>query len=67
MGSTARYTPTELAGLLGLPEPTPEQARVIAAPLEPLVVAAGAGSGKSETMAAHLRDSIPAETTDIPQ
>jgi DNA helicase-2/ATP-dependent DNA helicase PcrA len=40
--------------LLGLPEPTSEQADVIAAPLEPLAVIAGAGSGKSETMAARL-------------
>jgi DNA helicase-2/ATP-dependent DNA helicase PcrA len=40
--------------LLGLPEPTGEQATVIAAPLEPLAVIAGAGSGKSETMAARL-------------
>jgi DNA helicase-2/ATP-dependent DNA helicase PcrA len=40
--------------LLRLPEPTPEQAAVIAAPLGPLAVIAGAGSGKSETMAARL-------------
>jgi DNA helicase-2/ATP-dependent DNA helicase PcrA len=48
------YTPAQLARLLGLAEPTPEQAAVIAAPLEPLAVIAGAGSGKSETMAARL-------------
>src|SRR5215470_10089527 len=48
------YTPVQLAMLLGLPEPTGEQAAVIAAPLEPLAVIAGAGSGKSETMAARL-------------
>src|SRR5215470_13220399 len=48
------YTPAQLAMLLGLPEPTGEQAAVIAAPLEPLAVIAGAGSGKSETMAARL-------------
>ncbi|MGO9163474.1 MAG: UvrD-helicase domain-containing protein [Streptosporangiaceae bacterium] len=35
-------------------EPTPEQAAVISAPLAPLAVVAGAGSGKSETMAARL-------------
>jgi DNA helicase-2/ATP-dependent DNA helicase PcrA len=40
--------------LLRLPEPTPEQAAVISAPLGPLAVIAGAGSGKSETMAARL-------------
>jgi DNA helicase-2/ATP-dependent DNA helicase PcrA len=48
------YDPAQLARLLGLPEPTAEQAEVISAPLEPLAVIAGAGSGKSETMAARL-------------
>jgi DNA helicase II / ATP-dependent DNA helicase PcrA len=48
------YTPAQLARLLGLAEPTPEQAAVIAAPPQPLAVIAGAGSGKSETMAARL-------------
>ncbi|HEV3380851.1 MAG TPA: ATP-dependent DNA helicase [Trebonia sp.] len=37
-----------------MPEPTTEQAAVIGAPLAPLAVIAGAGSGKSETMAARL-------------
>jgi DNA helicase-2/ATP-dependent DNA helicase PcrA len=46
--------PSQLARLLRLPEPTPEQAAVISAPLGPLAVIAGAGSGKSETMAARL-------------
>jgi DNA helicase-2/ATP-dependent DNA helicase PcrA len=54
MTAQARYSPAQLAMLLGLPEPTGEQAAVIAAPLEPLAVIAGAGSGKSETMAARL-------------
>ncbi|HEY6296611.1 MAG TPA: ATP-dependent DNA helicase [Streptosporangiaceae bacterium] len=49
-----RYSPVQLARLLRLPEPTSEQAAVIAAPLGPLAVIAGAGSGKSETMAARL-------------
>ncbi|MFE9242675.1 ATP-dependent helicase [Nocardiopsis sp. NPDC006938] len=49
-----RFGPAELARLLKRPEPTAEQARVIAAPLEPGVVIAGAGSGKSETMAARV-------------
>ncbi|MUL39854.1 AAA family ATPase [Streptomonospora sp. PA3] len=40
--------------MLGQPEPTAEQADVIAAPLEPGVVVAGAGSGKSETMAGRV-------------
>ena len=40
--------------MLGAQEPTAEQAAVIGAPLAPLAVIAGAGSGKSETMAARL-------------
>jgi DNA helicase-2/ATP-dependent DNA helicase PcrA len=44
----------ELSALLGLPRPTPEQAAVIESPLEPAVVIAGAGSGKTETMAARV-------------
>ena len=48
------YTPGQLARVLGMPEPTTEQAAVIGAPLGPLAVIAGAGSGKSETMAARL-------------
>ncbi|MEV0154381.1 ATP-dependent DNA helicase [Micromonospora sp. NPDC050686] len=49
-----RYTPVELARLLKLPAPTREQAAIIAAPVEPLLVVAGAGSGKTETMAARV-------------
>lgn len=49
-----RYSPAELAGALGLFEPTAEQAAVIAAPPGPLVVIAGAGAGKTETMAARV-------------
>src|ERR1700685_2328779 len=51
---TAQIGPVQLARLLRVPEPTPEQAAVIAAPLGPMAVIAGAGSGKSETMAARL-------------
>ncbi|MEU4722765.1 ATP-dependent DNA helicase [Nonomuraea dietziae] len=47
-------TPVELADKLGIRPPTPEQAVVIEAPLEPMVVMAGAGSGKSETMAGRV-------------
>ncbi|MGH3424986.1 MAG: UvrD-helicase domain-containing protein, partial [Nocardioidaceae bacterium] len=50
----AGVEPQALARLLGVPEPTPEQARVISWGLEPLAVVAGAGSGKSETMAARV-------------
>ncbi|HYN72620.1 MAG TPA: ATP-dependent DNA helicase [Nakamurella sp.] len=45
---------TELAAVLGLPAPTPEQLAVIEAPLAPSLVVAGAGSGKTETMAARV-------------
>ncbi|MDT4915856.1 MAG: ATP-dependent helicase UvrD/PcrA [Pseudonocardiales bacterium] len=45
----------ELSKLLGLEDPpTDEQAAVIEAPLGPAVVIAGAGSGKTETMAARV-------------
>ena len=47
-------TATGLAAELGLPAPTAEQAAVIEAPLEPGLVVAGAGSGKTETMAARV-------------
>ncbi|MBV8996340.1 MAG: ATP-dependent helicase [Pseudonocardiales bacterium] len=47
--------PVELAMELGTPPPTEEQADVIAAdPGEPALVVAGAGSGKTETMAARV-------------
>ncbi|EUA40798.1 uvrD/REP helicase N-terminal domain protein [Mycobacterium avium subsp. avium 2285 (R)] len=49
-----RYSPRELACALGLFPPTEEQAAVIAAPPGPLVVIAGAGAGKTETMAARV-------------
>ena len=41
----------DIADALGLPRPTDEQRDVIEAPLEPALVVAGAGSGKTETMA----------------
>lgn len=41
---------SDLADLLGSLTPTAEQAAVIEAPLEPLLVVAGAGSGKTATM-----------------
>ena len=46
--------PLELAAALGLPRPTPEQVAVISAPIEPTLVVAGAGAGKTETMAARV-------------
>ena len=48
------FHPVDLAAALGLPEPTDEQAAVICAPPGPLVVVAGAGAGKTETMAARV-------------
>ena len=51
---TARYGPAELADALGIFAPTEEQAAVIEAPPGPLVVIAGAGAGKTETMAARV-------------
>ncbi|MFC8531698.1 ATP-dependent helicase [Nocardia sp. NPDC057227] len=47
-------TPHALADALGLPPPTDEQAAVIAAPPGPALVVAGAGAGKTETMAARV-------------
>jgi ATP-dependent DNA helicase UvrD/PcrA len=52
--SDRQFSPGQLARLLGAAEPTAEQAAVIRAPLRPMAVIAGAGSGKSETMAARL-------------
>jgi len=52
--ASRRYSPSELASALGLFEPTEEQAAVIGAPPGPLVVIAGAGAGKTETMAARV-------------
>ncbi|HYH29490.1 MAG TPA: ATP-dependent DNA helicase [Pseudonocardia sp.] len=47
-------SPRALATALGLPPPTDEQAAVIAAPPHPALVVAGAGAGKTETMAARV-------------
>ena len=49
-----RVSPDELAAALGLPPPTDEQIAVIAAPPGPALVVAGAGAGKTETMAARV-------------
>ncbi|GAA3541176.1 hypothetical protein GCM10022222_25960 [Amycolatopsis ultiminotia] len=46
--------PAEIADALGLHRPTPEQATVISSPVEPSLVVAGAGAGKTETMAARV-------------
>lgn len=54
-----KYSPDDIARALSTVDakvrrPTEEQARIIAAPLEPAVVIAGAGSGKTETMSARV-------------
>jgi ATP-dependent DNA helicase UvrD/PcrA len=49
-----RFTPAEIADLLRLHRPTAEQESIIAAEVAPLLVVAGAGSGKTETMAARV-------------
>lgn len=47
-----RFSPSELANILGEKNhPTAEQAAIIASPLSPRLVIAGAGSGKTATMA----------------
>ena len=53
------YSPFDIARALASVDsnvrmPTPEQALIIEAPLEPAVVIAGAGSGKTETMSARV-------------
>ncbi|WP_168581991.1 ATP-dependent helicase [Gephyromycinifex aptenodytis] len=49
-----RYSAAEVATALELHIPTAEQQAVIQAPLESMLVVAGAGSGKTETMAARV-------------
>jgi DNA helicase-2/ATP-dependent DNA helicase PcrA len=51
---TVRVDALDLARRLGMPPPTPEQEEAISAPLEPGVIVAGAGSGKTETMAGRV-------------
>ncbi|HSO92773.1 MAG TPA: ATP-dependent helicase, partial [Arthrobacter sp.] len=47
-----RFTPEQLSALLGEKNsPTAEQSRIISSPLSPRLVIAGAGSGKTATMA----------------
>jgi DNA helicase-2/ATP-dependent DNA helicase PcrA len=49
-----RYSARSIAIALGSPAPTAEQIAVIEAPMRPLLVVAGAGSGKTETMASRV-------------
>ncbi|MCS4535822.1 DEAD/DEAH box helicase [Corynebacterium sp. HS2168-gen11] len=55
MRAESPVSPEELSRWLGQKfPPTPQQASVIEHPLEPLLVVAGAGAGKTETMAARV-------------
>jgi DNA helicase-2/ATP-dependent DNA helicase PcrA len=51
---TARLSAATIAAALGQFPPTPEQTAVIESPLAPALVVAGAGSGKTETMAGRV-------------
>lgn len=48
---SAQYSAAALAEIVGVHPPTEEQAAIIEAELEPTVIIAGAGSGKTETLA----------------
>ncbi|MDQ1551130.1 MAG: ATP-dependent helicase UvrD/PcrA [Actinomycetota bacterium] len=52
--STPQFSAVELADRLDLNRPTEQQRAVIEAPLSPTLVVAGAGSGKTETMASRV-------------
>lgn len=59
MSPIIKYSPYDVARALASVDnkvrmPTAEQALIISAPLEPAVVIAGAGSGKTETMSARV-------------
>lgn len=51
---TPSIGPDVIADALGIHRPTPEQAAVVSGPTEPTLVLAGAGAGKTETMAARV-------------
>ncbi|HZW42988.1 MAG TPA: ATP-dependent DNA helicase [Dermatophilaceae bacterium] len=53
-GHPMRHSAQSIAVALGSPPPTAEQLAVIQAPMRPLLVVAGAGSGKTETMASRV-------------
>ncbi|MDQ3733669.1 MAG: ATP-dependent helicase [Actinomycetota bacterium] len=54
VGTTLMWSADRLARALNQPPPTPEQRAVIEAPLTAGLVLAGAGSGKTETMAGRV-------------
>ena len=49
-----RISAAQIARMLGKPAPTEEQSAVIESPLGPSAIVAGAGSGKTETMAGRV-------------
>ncbi|MFM9877355.1 MAG: UvrD-helicase domain-containing protein [Rhodoglobus sp.] len=53
-GLRARVSADDIADALGRPRPTAQQRAVTEAPLAPALVVAGAGSGKTETMAGRV-------------
>ncbi len=52
--SAHQISADQISDALGRPRPTPQQRAVIESPLEPALVVAGAGSGKTETMAGRV-------------
>ncbi|MGN6741854.1 MAG: UvrD-helicase domain-containing protein [Amnibacterium sp.] len=64
---TERVSAAEIARRLSMFPPTPQQAAVIEAPLEPALVVAGAGSGKTETMALRVLYLLANGLVDAPQ
>lgn len=55
MKKEVRFSPQDIAQILGQHPPTPEQAKIIKSPHDrPAVVIAGAGSGKTETMSTRV-------------
>lgn len=52
--TTQQWSALAISQALGQHPPTAEQTGVIEAPLEPMLVVAGAGSGKTETMASRV-------------
>ncbi|WP_235515478.1 ATP-dependent DNA helicase [Curtobacterium sp. Leaf183] len=54
IGTVPRHGADAIADALGRPRPTEQQRAVIESPLAPALVVAGAGSGKTETMASRV-------------
>ncbi|HEY8319903.1 MAG TPA: ATP-dependent DNA helicase [Amnibacterium sp.] len=65
--TTERLSAAEIARRLEMFPPTPQQAAVIEAPLAPALVVAGAGSGKTETMALRVLYLLANGLVEAPQ